>query len=133
MEKKNNFIQKTGRRKTSTARVRLLKGKGNITVNDKKFEDYFSDIKNAKDKITQPLVLIGKADKYDITVKVSGGGKHAQLQAVVMGLSRSLVSEDEVLRATLKKNGFLSRDPRMKERKKYGLKRARKATQYRKR
>lgn len=132
MEKKK-FIQKTGRRKTSTARVRILKGKGEIIVNDKPFLDYFYGIEGAQEKFTQPLVLIGQDGKFDISVRVSGGGKYSQLEAARLGLSRAIVESDEITRTTLKKSGLLTRDARAKERKKFGLKRARKSTQYRKR
>lgn len=132
MEKKK-FIQKTGRRKTSIARVRLVSGKGNIIVNDKPLKEYFYGIPGAEKIIKEPLVLIGEDGKYDISVKVTGGGKMSQIDATRMGLSRGLLEKDKTARTTLKKAGFLTRDARAKERKKYGLKRARKATQYRKR
>ena len=132
-EKPSKFIQKTGRRKTATARVRIIAGKGEITVNDMPLKEFFQDIKRAETYIKEPLVLVGYDKKFDISVKVSGGGKKGQLEAVRLGLARSLVAHDESLKTTLKKNELLTRDSRMKERKKYGLKRARKAPQYRKR
>ncbi|NTU69505.1 30S ribosomal protein S9 [bacterium] len=132
-EKASKFIQKTGRRKTATARVRIIAGKGVITVNNMPLKDFFQDIKGAETYIKEPLVLVGYDKKFDISVIVSGGGKKGQLDAVRLGVARALVSHDEALKTTLKKNELLTRDSRMKERKKYGLKRARKAPQYRKR
>lgn len=129
----SKFIQKTGRRKTAVARVRLIEGKGLITVNDKTVDEYFGDILNSKNTITEPLTLVGLDKKFDISVKVKGGGKAAQTEAVRLGVARAIIALDPKLRITVKKASFLTRDSRMKERKKYGLKRARKAPQYRKR
>jgi small subunit ribosomal protein S9 len=127
------FIQKTGRRKTATARVRLVAGKGDVIINEKNVNDYFSDIYNALNLIKEPLALVGFDKKLDISVNVRGGGKKSQIEAIRLGIARVLISTDEKLKTTLKKAGFLTRDSRMKERKKYGLKRAHKAPQYRKR
>jgi len=133
METKEKFIQKTGRRKTATARVRLITGKGDVIINEKNVNEYFSDIYNALSLIKEPLTLVGFDKKFDISVNVKGGGKKSQIEAIKLGIARVLISTDEKLKTTLKKAGFLTRDSRMKERKKYGLKRARKAPQYRKR
>jgi len=133
LEQSAGFIQTTGRRKTAVARVRLIDGSGNVIVNDKNAEEYFSDIYNPKSIIKEPLILVALDKKFDISVKVKGGGKVAQVEAVRLGVARAIVSKDPKLKTTLKKAGFLTRDPRMKERKKYGLKRARKAPQFRKR
>jgi small subunit ribosomal protein S9 len=130
-ESKKKYFYGVGGRKTAKARVRLYKGAGNITINKKKLEEYFS---SPLAKLTrEPLVLTHTADKFDIKIKVSGGGSRGQAEAVRHGISRSLVIFDKGLKLTLKKAGYLTRDPREKERKKYGLKRARKAPQYRKR
>lgn len=131
--KSAKFIQKTGRRKTAIARVRLIPGKGDIIVNEKTVKEYFSDIFNSEEIIKEPLKLVGLSDKFEISAKVSGGGKKAQIEALRLGVVRCILEQNKELRSTLKKAGFLTRDPRMKERKKYGLKRARKASQFRKR
>ncbi len=127
------FIQSTGRRKTAIARVRLKKGSGEFVVNNKPVEEYFSDIINSKNKLIEPLTLVGLDKKFYIEARVLGGGKPSQLDAVKLGIARSLVVYNESLKTTLKKAGLLTRDSRAKERKKYGLKRARKASQFRKR
>jgi len=132
-ESKERFVQKTGRRKTSVARVRIIPGKGEIVINDRPVDNYFSDIYDAKNIIIEPLVLAGLDKKFDISVKVEGGGKKSQIEAVRLGVARAVLTTDEGVKTTLKKAGFLTRDSRKKERKKYGLKRARKAPQYRKR
>jgi small subunit ribosomal protein S9 len=121
-----------GRRKTATCTVRLYQGKGEISVNSKPIEQYFPE-PFLVDKIVSPLSLVGKDKSFEITVKVSGGGKNAQAEAIRLGIARALVESDPELRLTLKREGFLSRDARAKERKKYGLKRARKAPQFSKR
>lgn len=123
----------TGRRKTSVARVRLIPGgKGNITVNGKDADEYFT-IDTLRVMIRQPLALVDMADKFDVIVKVNGGGFTGQAGAVRHGIARALQLVDPELRAPLKKAGMLTRDPRMKERKKYGLKGARRAPQFSKR
>ncbi|MBE6082771.1 30S ribosomal protein S9 [Acidilutibacter cellobiosedens] len=122
----------TGRRKTSIARVRLVSGSGNITINKKDMDDYF-DYDTLKAIIREPLDITNTADKYDVFVNVQGGGFTGQAGAVRHGISRALLEADEELRPVLKKAGFLTRDSRMKERKKYGLKKARKAPQFSKR
>ncbi|SHK55569.1 30S ribosomal protein S9 [Tepidibacter formicigenes] len=122
----------TGRRKHSIARVRLVAGEGNIVVNGKSLDTYF-DYETLKREVRQPLVLTETEGKYDVIVKVEGGGFTGQAGAIRHGISRALIKADEELRPALKKAGFLTRDPRMKERKKYGLKAARRAPQFSKR
>ncbi|WP_373600679.1 30S ribosomal protein S9 [Paraclostridium bifermentans] len=122
----------TGRRKHSVARVRLVAGEGNIIVNGKNVEEYFNYETLIRD-VKQPLVLTGTETKYDVIVKVEGGGFTGQAGAIRHGISRALLTVDAELRPALKKEGFLTRDARMKERKKYGLKAARRAPQFSKR
>jgi len=122
----------TGRRKSSVARVYLLPGTGKITVNKRDIDDYF-DFETLKLIIRQPLDLTGTLDKFDIKVNVFGGGYTGQAGAIRHGISRALLQADDDFRQPLKKAGFLTRDPRMKERKKYGLKGARRAPQFSKR
>ena len=118
-----------GRRKTSTARVRVLSGSGAFTVNAKPLEQYFPRTGDLE-AILAPLRAVGLEGKLDVTVKVEGGGVTGQSGAVQQGLARALLALDAELRAPLRAGGYLSRDPRMKERKKPGLKRARKAPTY---
>ncbi|MDR0880877.1 MAG: 30S ribosomal protein S9 [Clostridioides sp.] len=122
----------TGRRKSSTARVRLIAGEGNIKVNGRDLENYF-DYETLIRDVKQPLVLTGNENKYDVIVRVEGGGFTGQAGAIRHGISRALLKADADLRSPLKKEGFLTRDARMKERKKYGLKAARRAPQFSKR
>jgi len=122
----------TGRRKTSVARVRLIPGSGNITINKRDIDEYF-DYDTLKVLVKEPLVLTDTLGKYDVIVNVQGGGFTGQAGAISHGISRALVNSDEELKPVLKKAGFLTRDPRMKERKKYGLKKARRAPQFSKR
>ena len=122
----------TGRRKKSIARVRLVEGKGDITVNGASLDEYFGT-EILKVIVKQPLTVTNTADKYDIICKVEGGGLSGQAGAVRHGIARALLEANGEYRAALKSNGFLTRDPRMKERKKYGLKKARKAPQFSKR
>ncbi|MDI9482487.1 MAG: 30S ribosomal protein S9 [Bacillota bacterium] len=122
----------TGRRKSSVARVRLVPGEGNITVNGRSLDDYFG-LETLKVITRQPLVLTETESKFDIYVNVVGGGFTGQAGAIRHGISRALLKADEEYRPVLKKAGFLTRDPRMKERKKYGLKKARRAPQFSKR
>ena len=122
----------TGRRKSSVARVFMTAGKGNITINKRPIDEYFG-LETLKVIAKQPLVLTGTADQYDITITVKGGGTTGQAGAIRHGISRALLEADADLRQSLKKAGFLTRDPRMKERKKYGLKAARRAPQFSKR
>ncbi len=122
----------TGRRKSSVARVRLTPGSGKITVNDRDIDDYFG-LDTLKLIIRQPLVLTGTAERYDVIVNVVGGGLSGQAGAIRHGIARALLHTGDDLRGALKKAGFLTRDARMKERKKYGLKAARRAPQFSKR
>ena len=126
------YFAGTGRRKTSVARVRLYNGTGNVTVNGRDIDDYFG-LDTLKYIIRQPLELTNLTGKFDVVVNVNGGGLSGQAGAVRHGIARALLLYDENLRAELKKAGFLTRDPRMKERKKYGLKAARRAPQFSKR
>ena len=124
--------QGTGRRKSSVARVRLIPGTGKITVNKKDLDDYFG-MEIVKREVRRPLELVGAEGKFDVVATVKGGGTTGQSGALRHGVSRALCHADEENRAALKAAGFLTRDPRMKERKKYGLKKARKASQFSKR
>ena len=126
------YFYGTGRRKNSVARVRVYNGTGKITINDRDIDDYFG-LETLKLIVRQPLVLAEIENKFDIVVRVAGGGVSGQAGAIRHGLSRALLVYDENLRGELKKAGFLTRDPRMKERKKYGLKAARRAPQFSKR
>ena len=122
----------TGRRKKSIARVRLVEGKGDITVNGVSLDEYFGT-EILKVIVKQPLTATNTVSKYDIICKVQGGGYTGQAGAVRHGIARALLEANSEYRPILKSNGFLTRDPRMKERKKYGLKKARKAPQFSKR
>ena len=126
------YFYGTGRRKSSVARVRVYNGTGKITINDRDIDDYFG-LETLKLIVRQPLALTGTTDKFDIVCRVAGGGVTGQAGAIRHGISRALLQYDEELRAELKKAGLLTRDPRMKERKKYGLKGARRAPQFSKR
>ena len=123
----------TGRRKESVARVRLVPGNGTITINKRDIDDYFG-LETLKTILRQPLVLTGTIGKFDVLVNVKGGGFTGQAGAIRHGIARALLEVDaEAFRATLQAGGYLTRDPRMKERKKYGLKAARRAPQFSKR
>ena len=122
----------TGRRKKSVARVYVMPGKGKITINKRDIDEYFG-LETLKVIVRQPLVATQTEGKYDIVVNVKGGGYTGQAGAIRHGLSRALLKVDEEFRPTLKKEGYLTRDPRMKELKKYGLKAARRAPQFSKR
>ena len=122
----------TGRRKKSIARVYLVPGKGDITINKRSLDEYFG-LETLKVIVKQPLVATNTTDKYDVIVNVHGGGYTGQAGAIRHGISRALLHVDAEFRPVLKKAGFLTRDPRMKERKKYGLKAARRAPQFSKR
>ena len=128
----NPYFYGTGRRKKSVARVRVYPGTVKITINDRSIDDYFG-LETLKLIVRQPLALTGTTEKFDIVCRVNGGGVTGQAGAIRHGLSRALLQYDEALRPALKKAGFLTRDPRMKERKKYGLKGARRAPQFSKR
>ena len=126
------YFYGTGRRKSSVARVRLYQGTGKITINERDIDDYFG-LETLKVIVRQPLVLTENADKYDVVCRVAGGGVTGQAGTIRHGIARALLQADAELRPELKKAGFLTRDPRMKERKKYGLKGARRAPQFSKR
>ena len=122
----------TGRRKSSVARVYLVPGTGKVTINKEDMDKYFG-LETLKVIVRQPLELTGTADKFDVLVNVKGGGYTGQAGAIRHGIARARLTVDEEYRPALKKAGFLTRDPRMKERKKYGLKKARRAPQFSKR
>ena len=126
------YFYGTGRRKDSVARVRVYTGTGKVTINDRDIDNYFG-LEPLKLIVRSPLVLLGLEGKYDVVVRVSGGGVSGQAGAIRHGLARALLQQNEENRSVLKKAGFLTRDPRMKERKKYGLKAARRAPQFSKR
>lgn len=133
MAKKENIVfYGTGRRKSSIARVRLVEGTGKITVNGEDLDKYFG-IETLKVIVRQPLTVTNTTSKYDVIATVKGGGYTGQAGAIRHGISRALNEANSEFRPALKSNGFLTRDPRMKERKKYGLKKARKAPQFSKR
>jgi len=125
-------IQGTGRRKSSIARVRLVPGNGNVTINKKDLSEYLS-YETLRNEVKRPLDITDTLSKYDVIATVAGGGFTGQAGALRHGIARALVKSDEELRGTLKRAGFLTRDSRMKERKKYGLKKARRAPQFSKR
>ena len=127
-----SYYYGTGRRKNSVARVRVYPGSGTITINNRDIDDYFG-LDTLKLIVRQPLNLVGATDKFDIICTVAGGGVTGQAGAIRHGVSRALLQYSDELRPVLKKAGFLTRDPRMKERKKYGLKAARRAPQFSKR
>jgi small subunit ribosomal protein S9 len=127
----NEFLG-TGRRKTSIARVRLATGSGKITVNRRTFENYFP-LETLRAVVIQPLTVAGALEKFDVRVNVAGGGPNGQADAVRHGISRALIKFDAALRPPLKAEGLLTRDPRMRERKKYGQPGARKRFQFSKR
>lgn len=126
------YFYGTGRRKSSVARVRVYNGTGKVTVNGRDIDDYFG-LETLKVIVRQPLTITNNTDKFDIVCSVTGGGVTGQAGAIRHGISRALLQFDENLRPELKKAGLLTRDPRMKERKKYGLKGARRAPQFSKR
>ena len=131
-ESKNPYFYGTGRKKHSVARVRLYQGTGKITINDRDIDDYFG-LETLKLVVRQPLNLVGVAEQFDIVCTVAGGGVSGQAGAIRHGISRALLQYNAEMRPQLKAAGFLTRDPRMKERKKYGLKAARRAPQFSKR
>ena len=126
------FYSGTGRRKTAIARVRLLPGEGEIVVNGRTLEEHFGNAVNEQD-VRMPFRVTGTEGHYNAMIKVEGGGVTGQAGAIRHGIARALLESDENHRLALRQAGYLTRDPRMKERKKYGLKRARKAPQYTKR
>ncbi|MBQ6130291.1 30S ribosomal protein S9 [Candidatus Saccharibacteria bacterium] len=132
-DSKKSYIYGLGRRKAASARARLYKGKGNITINGKPALDYFSGNKSMLAEVTDPLALTQKQKDYDISIRVLGGGLSGQVDAIKLAISKALQTESPDLRPVLKKAGFVKRDPREKERKKYGLRSARKKEQFSKR
>ena len=132
MYDKKPYFYGTGRRKNSVARVRVYAGTDKITINDRDIDEYFG-LETLKLIVRQPMVLTETLGKFDLEIRVNGGGISGQAGAIRHGLSRALLQYNEELRPVLKKAGFLTRDPRMKERKKYGLKAARRAPQFSKR
>ena len=122
-----------GRRKSATARARLYKGKGNVTINDKQAAEYLSGNTTLLAEVTDPLAVVGKQKEYDITIRVNGGGLSGQVDAIKLAIAKAITAEHSDLRPTLKKAEMLKRDPREKERKKYGLRSARKREQFLKR
>jgi small subunit ribosomal protein S9 len=131
-EPKQEYFYGTGRRKSSVARVRLVKGTGKVTINGRDIDDYFG-LETLKLIVRQPLALTSNVENFDVICTVAGGGVTGQAGAIRHGISRALLIFNPELRPVLKKEGFLTRDPRMKERKKYGLKAARRAPQFSKR
>ncbi len=132
MYESKSYFYGTGRRKHSVARVRVYNGTGKITINGRDIDDYFG-LETLKLIVRSPMELTSTSGKYDLVVRVAGGGVSGQAGAIRHGLSRALLQVDPEMRPILKKAGFLTRDPRMKERKKYGLKAARRAPQFSKR
>lgn len=130
---KDTYFYALGRRKSSTARVRIMNGKGQITVNDKPAEEYFASSKTLLNELQQPFVILDQVNKFDVSAKVSGGGHAGQVDAIRLGIARALATMNADLKSTLKRADLLGRDPREKERKKFGLKGARKQRQFTKR
>lgn len=133
MAKADSYFYALGRRKSATARVRLQGGKGVITVNGKPAEVYFAGSKYLLNKLNQPFTVLEQTGKYDVSAVVSGGGHEGQIEAIRLGISKALVIMNEDLKSTLKRAELLSRDSRERERKKFGLKGARKQRQFTKR
>lgn len=129
----SKYFYGLGRRKSATARARLFKGNGTITINDKPADTYLSENKTLLAEVTDPLALVGKQKEFDVTVRVSGGGLAGQVDAIKLAIAKALTVGFADLRSPLKKAELLRRDPREKERKKYGLRSARKREQYSKR
>jgi small subunit ribosomal protein S9 len=133
MPSKNDYFYALGRRKSATARVRLKGGKGTIVVNGKPAEEYFAGSKNLLNELAKPFAALQEENKFEITVRVDGGGHVGQVEAIRLGIAKAMVVMNESLKSTLKRADLLSRDPRERERKKYGLKGARKQRQFTKR
>lgn len=133
MNNSNIFYEGLGKRKTSVAKVFLKEGSGLITINQKTFEDFFQSLKEERELIKTPLVLVNLNNKYDISIQVKGGGVTAQLEAIQLAISKAICTINNEFRPILNQSLFLRRDSRIKERRKYGLKKARKASQYSKR
>lgn len=130
---KNEYFYGLGRRKSATARARLFGGKGVITINGKPAEEYFDGNTTLLAELTDPLAIIGKQKEFDITLVISGGGTSGQVDAAKSAIAKAIAELDETKRPELKKAGLMKRDPREKERKKYGLRSARKREQFSKR
>ena len=128
-----SYFYGLGRRKSATARARLYKGKGTVTINDKPAAEYLDGNKTLLAEITDPLALVNKQKEFDVTIRVQGGGVAGQVDAIKQAIAKAITVGAPDLRAPLKKAGFMKRDPREKERKKYGLRGARKREQYSKR
>lgn len=133
MAKSDNYFYALGRRKSATARVRMQGGKGTITINAKPAEEYFAGSKYLMGKLQEPFAVLEQENKFDISVHVKGGGHDGQAEAIRLGISKALVTMNEDLKSTLKRADLLGRDSREKERKKFGLKGARKQRQFTKR
>ncbi|MGH9856213.1 MAG: 30S ribosomal protein S9 [Acidobacteriota bacterium] len=133
MATKNNYFYGLGRRKSATARARIMSGKGGITINGKSAESYFDASAPILRELHEPFMHLGKENQFDVTIVVNGGGPAGQVDACKLAISKALSIMNEDLRGTLKKSGLLKRDPREKERKKYGLRSARKKEQFSKR
>jgi len=129
----STYFYGLGRRKSATARARLYKGKGSITINEKPAVEYFDGNKTHLAELTDPLALVGKQKDYDVTIRVAGGGTAGQVDAIKLAIAKALTTAHSDLRSTLKKADLLKRDSREKERKKYGLRSARKREQFSKR
>jgi small subunit ribosomal protein S9 len=132
-EKQNDYFYGLGRRKSATARVRLKGGKGTVTVNGKPAEEYFAGSQYLLNELERPFAALEQENKFDISAVVSGGGHASQVDAIRLGIAKALVEMNEDLKSTLKRAELLSRDPRERERKKFGLKGARKQRQFTKR
>ena len=130
---KNNYFYALGRRKSATARVRLQSGKGSIVVNDKPAEEYFAGSANLLNELNKPFSVLEQENKFDITVRVAGGGHVGQVEAIRLGIAKALILVNDDLKGTLKRADLLSRDSRERERKKFGLRGARKQRQFTKR
>jgi small subunit ribosomal protein S9 len=130
---KDSYFYALGRRKSATARVRLSSGKGTITVNDKPADEYFASSKYLLGKLQEPFAVLDQENKFAVSAHVSGGGHDGQVEAIRLGIAKALSVMNEDLKSTLKRADLLSRDPRDKERKKFGLKGARKQRQFTKR
>ena len=133
MAKSNDYFYGLGRRKSATARARLMGGKGAIVINGKKAEEYLDGNTTLLAELTDPLALVGKQKEFDVSLVITGGGTSGQVDAAKSAIAKAIAEMDETQRPTLKKAGFIKRDPREKERKKYGLRSARKREQFSKR